>query len=215
MDTYSPPPGNNSRLLPLKATQTELRLCVGVGFSIHWLCFAALWPATKRDDYKRRGSTILHVRCTALCNINCMLEVHSAGPGGAIIHIYTSACSAISYFYTVGACKLSFRADYHCLWSIHAGVAVLCPIPLYPPVREVMMLFLFCTIVSRMNDRPSAILVVLWMMMATCCAFHVPWPYSSATGPIIGQIVWTYTFIVICRQCVLWAPICGFEQYSK
>lgn len=52
MDTYSTPPGNNSRLLPLKATQTELRLCVGVGFSIHWLCFAALWPATKRDDYK-------------------------------------------------------------------------------------------------------------------------------------------------------------------
>lgn len=117
--------------------------------------------------------------------MNCMLqEVQSAGhedSEGAIIHIYTSACSAISYFYTVCACKLSFRADYHCLWSIHAGVAVLCPIP----VQEVMVLFLFCTTVCRMNDRPSAILVV-------CGWWWRPVVHSTFLGLIRLSWHWSY-----------------------
>lgn len=214
MDTFSTPPGNNRSLLPLFLlkgnTNRDEALCVGVGFSIHWLCFAALWPAAKRDDYKE-GVLLFSTYAaqhfatwTACCRRYRDSE-------GAIIHIYTSACSAISYFYTVCACKLSFRADYHCLWSIHAGVAVLCPIP----VQEVMVLFLFCTTVGRINDRPSAILVV-------CGWWWRPVVHSTFLGLIRLSWHWSYNRadrLNMYFHCHLSAMCiedrsCGFEPYS-
>lgn len=214
MDTFSTPPGNNRNLLPSfcwKGTQTEMRLCV-LGLVFPFTDSALLLSGRQRSamtikkgfSYSPRTlhSTLQH-------------ELHAAGGTECRAwrqwrcnHTYLHECMFCNLIFLHGLClqiiisrRLPLLVKYSC-WG--------CSTLSHPSTRingAVPLLHY-----SRSNERPAKcnsgdgdLLCIPRSLALFVC---------HGIGPIIGQIVWACTFIVICRQCVLWDRSCGFEPYS-